>query len=297
MNKIIKDLISEAPVITDGAWGTQLQLCGLRPGECPDSWNLKYPDRVRDVASAYINAGSQIILTNTFRSNRLALQSYGLEKKIKEINLKGVRISREVSKGRSKVFASVGPCAKLFMQNIYEPEELFDVYNEQIEILAEAGADSILLETMTNLAEVKIALRASKKTNLPVVVSISFDSGRDADLTIAGESPELIAKELTLEGADVIGANCGAGIEHYISIVKRLRACTDLPLWIKPSAGIPKVVQNKIVYSTPVKIFLEYAVALSRLHVSFIGGCCGTTPEYIQAIHHSMKKKQHISRE
>jgi len=288
---IIDEFVQNAPIILDGAWGTQLQSYGLKSGECPDSWNITYPERVGDLAAQYIKAGSEIILTNTFRSNRSALQSYGLEHKIKEINQRGVQIAREASKGKAKIFASIGPCEKLFMESNYDSKELYEIYSEQINILANENIDGIVIETMMNLKEASSALRAVKDTNLPVVVSFTFNSGKDSDLTVSGETLELIAKELTLLGADVIGANCGAGIEHYISIVKRLQASSHLPLWIKPSAGIPKVVQKKLIYPTTIQIFTEYAYIISQMGVSFIGGCCGTTPEYIKSLSKKLKQK------
>ncbi len=291
MNNIINEIIQNAPIILDGAWGTQLRSYGLKSGECPDSWNITYPERVGDLVAKYIKAGSEIILTNTFRSNRSALQSYGLEYKIKEINKNGVKIAKEASKGKTKIFASIGPCEKLFMESIYDPAELYEIYSEQINVLANESIDGIVIETMINRKEAASALRAVKTTNLPVVVSFTFNSGKNTELTISGETPEQIAKELTLLGADVIGANCGIGIEHYISIVKRLQANSHLPIWIKPSAGIPKVIHKKLIYPTTIQIFLEYAYILSKLKVSFIGGCCGTTPEYIKSIAKKLKPK------
>ncbi len=284
MNNIISELVKKTPVILDGAWRTQLQSIGLQPGECPDLWNISHPERVKLVASNYIESGSKIILTNTFRANRLSLQSYGLENKLKDINRMGVLISRKAASNHALVFGAIGSCGDLFINSHQSTNLLLDVYTEQVDVLAEEGVDAILVETMTNLIEAKIALSAAKKTGLPVVVSFTFNFIKERLITIAHETPESVAVELTEAGADVIGTNCGSGIENCISITYRFQSVTKLPIWIKPSAGIPQITRDGLVYPTSIKNFSEYALALSKLGVAFIGGCCGTTPEYIRVL-------------
>lgn len=284
MNRIIEDLLKSGTVITDGSWGTQLQDKGLSPNECPDSWNLTHPDLVEEVARSYIEAGSKVILTNTFRSNRIALEGFGLEDKVNEINTAGVKISKRAAGDKSYVFASIGPSGKMVMTGDVTEEQLYKVFKEQSEAIKEAGADGIVIETMSDLTEAKAALKAARETGLPVVVSMVFDSGNNKEYTMMGNSPEEIATELTNEGADVIGANCGQGIEGFTNICKRIKASTSLPVWIKPNAGLPELKGGKTVYATSAEDFAEFIPGMLDSGADFIGGCCGTNPGFIKEI-------------
>jgi 5-methyltetrahydrofolate--homocysteine methyltransferase len=281
---LIEQLAARSPVVTDGAWGTQLQARGLQPGECPDAWNLLAAERVEAVARAYVEAGSQVILTNTFRANRLTLAGHGLAEKTAEINRAGAAISRRAAEGRARVFASIGPSGKLLMTGETTEAELRAAFAEQAQALAEGGAEAILIETMSDLAEARLALEAARETGLAVVVSMVFDSGRNKDRTMMGATPEQAARELTEAGADAVGANCGSGIAAYIPICRRLRAATDRPLWIKPNAGLPELIEGRTVYRTTPEEFASYVPALIEAGASFIGGCCGTGPEFIRKI-------------
>jgi len=164
-------------VITDGAWGTQLQALGLQPGECPDAWNLTQADKVRAVASAYVAAGSQVILSNTFGANRIALARHGLAENAAAINRAGAGLSRQAADGKADVYASIGPSGKLLATGETNESELAAAFEEQSLALAEGGAQGLVLETFTDLAELLIALRAAKKTRLKVVACMVFDSG------------------------------------------------------------------------------------------------------------------------
>ena len=284
MSEVIQQLLAAGPVVTDGAWGTQLQLRGLAPGECPDAWNLAHPDRVEQVASAYVEAGSQVILTNTFRANRITLAGHGLADQAAAINRAGVEISRRATAGRARVFASIGPSGKILVLGETSEEELAEAYSEQAQALAEAGADALLLETMSDLAEARLALAAARRTGLPVVASMVFDSGRNKDRTMMGVTPEQAAAELSAAGADVIGANCGSGVAGYVDICRRLRAATDRPVWIKANAGLPELVDGATVYRMTPEEFAAYVPALLEAGAAFIGGCCGTGPDFIRAL-------------
>ncbi len=281
---IIDELLANAPVITDGAWGTQLQLRGLPIGHSPDGWNLEAAVKVEEVPRAYVDAGSDVVLTNTFRANRLALESEGLAEKVSDINRIGAEISLRAADGKAKVFASIGPSGKILMMGETSEEQLREVFEEQANILAQTGVDAIVIETMTDLAEAKIALAAAKQTGLPVVCCMVFDSGKELDRTMMGNSIEQVAKELTDAGADAIGANCGQGIITYIEICKQFAAVSDLPLWIKPNAGIPKVDDECVIYDSTHEEFAASARALVDAGASFVGGCCGTEPETIAAM-------------
>ncbi len=290
MKKIIKELLGPGTVITDGSWGTQLQEKGLGLNECPDSWNLTHPDKVGEVARSYVEAGSRVILTNTFRSNRIALEDFGLEEKVKEINQAGVEISKQAAGDEAYVFASIGPSGKLLMTGDVTEEQLYEVFKEQADAIKDAGSDGIVIETMSDLAEAKAALRAAKETGLPIVVSMVFDSGKNKEYTMMGQSPEQIASELTVEGADVLGANCGQGIDGFTNICKRLKVSTKLPIWIKPNAGLPEVHDSKAIYETSAKEFAEYIPDLLDSGADFVGGCCGTSPDFIKEISKLIKK-------
>jgi 5-methyltetrahydrofolate--homocysteine methyltransferase len=290
MHPLIEKLLSASPVVTDGALGTQLQALGLPPGEHPDLWNLSHPERVEQVAAAYVAAGSRIILTNTFRSNRIALAGHGGAERVTELNAAGVRLARRAAGTAALVFASMGSSGKMLMSGDVTEEELAIAFGEQAGALAQAGVDAIAIETMTDLDETLIALKASKKTGLPVVVSMVFDSGKEKDRTMMGKTPEQVAAALTEAGADVIGANCGLGIEGYIPVCRRLKQSTPLPIWIKPNAGLPAMVDGHITYRTTAGEFAARVPALRGAGADFIGGCCGTTPEFIRSIVAALSK-------
>lgn len=284
MADLLSQLLTERPVITDGGWGTQLQALGLPTGELPDSWNLERADAVLEVAKRYVDAGSRIILTNTFRANRIAMAGHRQEATVEQVNRAGVRISREAAGSRAKVFASMGPSGKMLMTGEVSEDELRSAFEEQAGALAAAGADAIVVETMSDLEEASIAIRAAKMTGLPVVGSLVFDSGKDKDRTMMGATPEQVAVGLEEAGADVIGANCGLGMEGFIPIARRLLAATSHPVWVKPNAGLPEMEHGRVVYRTTPAEFASFAPALAALGVSFIGGCCGTTPDFIREL-------------
>ncbi len=213
---------SNGPIITDGAWGTQLQVRGMPVGSIPDAWNLIHPDKVEEVARAYVEAGSQVILTNTFGANGFILGRHGLAEKVAEINRLGVEISKKAADGKAKVFASIGPSGVMLLMGEVSPDELQAAFAEQAQAQAAAGADGIVIETMSDLAEAKLAVAAARETGLPVVACMTFDSGAKLDRTMMGVTPEQAAEQLSSAGADVIGANCGQGIAGYAPICSRL---------------------------------------------------------------------------
>ncbi|HBO42518.1 MAG TPA: methionine synthase, partial [Planctomycetaceae bacterium] len=200
MNTKIETMLSAGPLVTDGAWGTQLQVRGLPVGECPDAWNLSHPDRVKEVAAAYVAAGSDIILTNTFGANRFMLGRHRLVDQLVEINRRGVEISREAAAGRAKVFASMGPTGIMLMMGDVSHEEVEGAFRQQAEALAAAEPDAIVIETMSDPVETRLAVTAAKSTGLPVVACMVFDSGADHDRTLMGTTPEEAAATLAAAG-------------------------------------------------------------------------------------------------
>jgi len=289
MHETVEELIAAGPVVTDGAWGTQMQQRGLTLGACPDEWNLLQPDKVEEVARAYVEAGSRVILTNTFGANRFALARYELAEKVAEINRAGVEISRRAAGSRAKVFASFGPSGVMLMMGQVKPDELQAAFADQVRAMADAGADAIVLETMSDPAEAKLAVAAARETGLPVVACMVFDSGANKDRTMMGTTPEQAAEQLTEAGADVIGSNCGQGVAGFVEICRRLKAATDRPIWIKANAGLPQVIEGETVYTQTAEEFVEYVPQLVEAGAAFIGGCCGTSPEFIRAIRETLQ--------
>lgn len=267
-----------------------MQKQGLAVGEFPDAWNLQYPDRVRAVARAYVDAGSRVILTNTFGSNRVRLADAGLADKVEAINGAGVRLSKEAAGQRAKVFASIGPSGKMLLTGDVTSAALRDAFVEQAKALAGAGADGLVVETMSDLSEARVAVEAAKATGLPVVACMVYDSGRLKDRTMMGTTPEQAAEALAASGADVIGANCGQGVEGFVAIARRLRAATGVPLWIKANAGLPEFVDGKAVYRTTAAEFAQFLEPLVEAGADFVGGCCGTGPAFIRALVEAMTK-------
>ena len=285
MHPLIESLIKDGPAVTDGSWGTQMQKRGLKRGQSPDSWNLSQADQVREVAAQYVDAGSQIILTNTFGASRLSLANFQLAENAVEINMAGVRISKEAAADRAHVFASIGPTGRMLITRETTAEELQNVFEEQANAQARAGADGIIVETMIDIEEARIAAIAAKQTGLPVIVSMVYDSGEDKDHTMMGNSPEEVVAVISKIGVDGIGANCGQGIEAFLPICRRLRQATDLPIWIKPNAGLPEVVDDGgVIFRTTAQEFVQYVPDLIQAGANFIGGCCGTDQEFIKTI-------------
>ena len=284
MHPTIASLLSNGPVVTDGAWGTLLQSMGLQAGECPDAWNIAHPDRVSRVATAYVDAGSHLILTNTFRSNPIALAAYGLDAQAAALNAAGVRASRDAAGNGTLVFASIGPTGEMLAAGEKTADELRGAFERQVDALAAAGPDGLVIETMGDLEEALLALAAARRTTLPVVVSMVFDSGRTHDRTMTGVTPEAAAQALTDAGADVIGLNCGIGLDNVVALCTRLRSSTSLPIWIKPNAGLPVMVDGTARYTTTPAEFALAASDVIAAGASFIGGCCGTTPDHIRAV-------------
>ena len=282
MNPLL-DWLKHGPRITDGAWGTQMQLRGLEPGACPDFWNLSHPELVEEVARLYVDAGSEVILTNTFRANPVSLDGAS-EAQVREVNLAGVEISKRAAAGKCKVVASMGPTGKMLLTGEIDEAGIERAFTIQSAALAEAGPDALILETFSDLEEASIALRAALKTGLPVVTSFAFDSGKNKDRTMMGVTPEQAAKRMEAEGSAAIGANCGAGPESFASVGVRFRDACELPIWLKPNAGLPVVEGGKVSYTMTAEPFAGHLSELLDAGACFVGGCCGTAPEFIRAL-------------
>jgi 5-methyltetrahydrofolate--homocysteine methyltransferase len=272
------------PLLLDGAWGTELQAHGLALGACPDLWNLTQPQRVEAVAGSYVEAGSEVILTNTFGANRIALARHDLAQRVSEINRAGAAISLRAAEGRAQVVAAVGPTGKrLALQDVSETE-LQQVFAEQLLALKEGGIEAVVFETFTDLDELCVALTAAKSFGLFAVSCMVFDLGETRDRPALGATPERAVERLTAGGSDAIGANCGFGIDTFVTTCRRLRALTALPLWFKPNAGLPELVDGRATYAATPQEFAAGAIALVEAGANLVGGCCGTNPAFIAAI-------------
>lgn len=283
MNRL-GSMFSPGLVITDGAWGTELQRRGLMPGEPADLWNLTHPEEVESVARGYVEAGSQVILTNTFRANPVALAAHGDADRASVINRRGVEISRAAASENARVFASIGPSGKMLAAGEIDADTVTHAFRVQSAALAEGGADALVFETFSEVDEARLAVRAAQPTGLPIVASFAFDTGKRKDRTMMGATPEQVAAAMVAEGVDAIGANCGAGPDAFVEVCKRLKESSGLPIWIKPNAGLPSIEGGKAVYSMTPEEFAAFVPALIEAGAVFLGGCCGTNPEFIRAL-------------
>jgi methionine synthase I (cobalamin-dependent) len=270
-------------MISDGAWGTQLQARGLQAGTTQDTWNLTHADEVESVARAYAEAGSQVILTNTFRANAVAMQECS-EAELDAINRAGVALSKRGAGTEVLVFASIGPTGKILMSGEVGGEQVLRAFAAQAQSLAAAGADALLIETMSEIEEACLAVEAARRTGLPVIASFAFDSGKNKDRTMMGASPEAVGAAMEEAGADAVGANCGVGVELAVPICRRLHDACALPIWMKPNAGLPTIEGTAIRYATSAEYFASHFAALADAGASFVGSCCGSTPEFIRAL-------------
>jgi methionine synthase I (cobalamin-dependent) len=280
----IEGWLEDGPLVTDGAWGTELHRHGLAHGDCPDAWNILHPERVEMVAESYVEAGARVLLTNTFRSNAIALASYGYGDRAAELNTAGVQISRRAAGSRALVFASMGPTGRMLAIDDIAPHKVRDAFLEQAKALAGGGANALLLETMSDVEEAKMALEGALATGLPVIVSFTFDAGKARSRTMTGLTPAQAAREMTAAGASAVGANCGAGVEKFPALCREMRPETALPLWVKANAGMPQTTGDGVTYQMQPADFAAHVPELLAAGASFIGGCCGTNPDFVRAL-------------
>ncbi len=272
-------------LLADGAWGTEFFKRGLMQGNPPDEWNVSHPEIVADIAGEYLQAGAEVILTNTFGANRLRLEPHGLSGRAREINLAGAAIARNAVGDRALVAGDIGPSGKFIALGEVSAEELYDVFAEQAASLREGGVDWIVVESMTDVEEMAVAVRAASQAGgVPVVASMTYNKTPKGYRTMMGNPPEACVERARSEGASVIGANCGSGIEDYVPLAPVLRGLTPLPLWVKANAGIPQIVGGKVVYPLSPEQFASYVPALIDAGVDAVGGCCGTDPRFIREV-------------
>jgi len=287
MKPILQRLKNGEVLVADGAMGTMLFDRNLKPGDCPELLNLTKPEILKEIAQLYFEAGADIIQTNTFGGSPLKLSDYGLEDKCEEINSKAVESVRKVIGESTYLSGSCGPSGKLLTPfGDTEPELLLKGFEQQINALVNAGVNIICIETMTDLREATIAVRAAKNIHpeIPVMVSMTFDKIPKGYYTIMGVNIEDAVNGLEDAGADIIGSNCGNGIDNMIEISKHMKELSARPILIQSNAGIPENIEGKIVYPESPSYFEDKTTELIEAGVSIIGGCCGTTPEHIKGI-------------
>ncbi len=273
-------------IISDGATGTWLQSHGLEPGGCPEELNITHPELIRQMAREYFDAGSDMVLTASFGGSRFMLEKYGYGGRVRELNRLAAEHARSQAPPNGLVAGSVGPTGEFIepLGSVSEAEML-DAFAEQITALEEGGADAVVVETMFALDETRLAVRAAKEnTSLAVIATMTFDKGPRGFFTMMGVTPEEAARELRDAGADVVGANCGNGIDNMLELARLIRAATDAPMLIHSNAGIPAIRQGQIVYPETPEFMAPRFKEMAEIGVNVLGGCCGTTPGHISAI-------------
>jgi len=273
-------------LLADGGLGSLLIERGLRPGEAPESFNLTRPEVLAEIVRDYVAAGAEVVQANSFGASRLRLEPHGLGDRVREINRAAVEIARKAAQGKALVSASIGPVGRLLKPyGDLEPDEASRAFREQAEALAEAGPDIIAVETMTDLNETLLAVRAVREVSQDIVLAatMTFERRRRGFFTVMGDTITDAAAKLAQAGADVIGSNCGSGIEGMVEIARAFRAATTAPLSFRPNAGMPQVVRGIVRYPQTPEFMAECLPALLEVNPAVIGGCCGTAPAHIRA--------------
>lgn len=293
MRSLTDALHRGATIVGDGGMGTELQRAGLEPGGCGDEWNLTHPDRVQAIQQRYADAGAQILLTNTFGTNRYVLARYGLEDRVADIARAAVSNARAAGGDRAWVLGDVGPCGG-FLEPLGEIArgELEDTWRDAIGALLDAGVDGIMLETMTAVDELVVGIGVARELGAPLIVaSMAYDAVRGGQKTMMGVAPADGARAAVDAGATVVGANCGRlEPEDFVLVAQSIRSACEAPIYLQPNAGQPRLEGDAVVYPRDPESLAPALVALTR-HAAVVGGCCGTTPAHIAAF------RDHIARD
>ncbi len=287
------------PVCGDGAWGTQLMERGLRPGACFEALATDRPELLAEIASAYVEAGAELITTNTFGASPSALARHGLDERTEEVNRAAIEAIRGVTAGRALVAGSVGPTGTLLAPlGDADPDGVGDGFARQIGALVAAGADVICIETMMDLVEARLAVAATRavSADIPVIATMTFDPTPRGFFTTMGVSVADACAGLIDAGADLVGANCGHGMDDMVELARELRADTDAPLVIQANAGLPEDRGGVLHYPETPEFMADRVPDLLDLGVAVIGGCCGTGPGHIRAIRAAIDKHRRTFR-
>ena len=288
---ILDRLAAGDTLIFDGATGTYLQQHGLEPGGSPELMNATNPEVVREMANNYFDAGSDIVLTNSFGGNRYMLAKYGVAEQMFELNRLSAEHARSAAPPGKYVAGSIGPTGEFIapLGNVTE-DDLYETFTQMSKAFEAGGADAVMIETQLGLEEAAIATRAAKEnTGLVVMATMVFDKGPRGYFTMFGVTPEQAVEGLQEAGADVVGTNCGSGIEKMVEIATRMRAVTDGYLVVQSNAGLPEIRQGEVCYPESPEFMAKHYRKLAELPVNILGGCCGTTADHIRALVQSVK--------
>jgi 5-methyltetrahydrofolate--homocysteine methyltransferase len=291
--KITEALKTGKVLISDGAWGTFLHKKGLQPGECPELWCIDRSDDVQDVAANYIQAGADMVETDSFGGSSFKLQHYGLEGRAAEINEAAARISRKAAGEDHWVIASIGPTGKMLVAEEVTEEELYEAFKTQAVAFEKGGADAACIETMSDIQEACQAVKAVKEnTKLEIICTFTFEKTPKGEYrTMMGADPVSAMNAVIEAGANIVGANCGNGIERMVEIVKEMRAVNkEIPILVHANAGLPRKEGSAVVFPETPQDMAALAPKLAAAGANIIGGCCGTTPDHIKAIKESLSK-------
>lgn len=297
MKKIHQEVKESRILISDGAWGTMMQQQGYQPGECLELWNVTKREAVLAVATAYIAAGADMIETNSFGGSRFKLALYGLDQRVAELNEAAAAISREAAGPDRHVLGSIGPTGKLLVTREVTEADLFEAFREQAVALEKGGANACCIETFTDLAEARCAIRAAKDhTGMEIICTFTFDKTPKGEYrTIMGVTPAQMARAAVEAGADIIGANCGSGMARMVDVVREIRAVNrEMPILVHANAGLPVMEGDRVTYPETPETTASFFPALVSAGANIVGGCCGTTPAHIAAL--VAMRQQHFPR-
>jgi len=281
LNEISKGKV----LVSDGAWGTFLHQKGLKVNECPELWNQQRPEDVLEIARSYVEAGAHIILTNSFGASPLKLEGYGLEAQTYELNRRAAEISKQAAGTKVLVLGSMGPTGKMVLMGEVNPQEVYKGFMEQARGLADGGADGIVIETMSDPEEARLAIEAVREVSeLDIACTFTFSKNQDgAYRTMMGTDVAAYLEMAKSAGAAIIGANCGNGTAGMIEIVREFRGLDpDIPVLVHANAGLPIYEDGKTIFPESALEMASQIGELVAAGANIVGGCCGTTPEHIR---------------